>query len=119
VTLVVQISKPPFGHENTFAALYVASASLSKGVEVIVLLMGDGVYAAAKGQIGSQENIDLPPTEPQVKDIVELGGMVIAEAAALEMRNIKSHDLIEGIEVKELKEIQEVILDHGDKVVAF
>ena len=119
MTLVIQVSKPPFGHENTFAAFYVASASLSKGMDVIVLLMGDGAYAAVKGQIGAQENIDLPPTEPQVKDIIELGGRVIAEAAALEMRNIKSHDLIEGIEIKELKEIQEIILDHGEKVAAF
>jgi predicted peroxiredoxin len=119
MALVVQISKPPFGHENTFAGLYVASASLSKGLEVIALLMGDSVYVAAKGQIGAQKNIDLPPTEPQVKDIVELGGRVIADAAAFRERGMESPDIIEGIEVKELKEIQEVILDHGDKVVAF
>jgi sulfur relay (sulfurtransferase) complex TusBCD TusD component (DsrE family) len=117
--IIVQITKPPFGQENTFAGLYVASASLSKGLEVIVILMGDGVYAAEKGQIDPQRNIFLPPTETQLSDIVELGGRVIVDRNALYERGIEDGKLIGGLEVKEMGEIQNVILDHGDKVVAF
>jgi len=117
--IIVQITKPPFGHENTFAGLYVASASLSKVLDVIVILMGDGVYVAEKGQIDPQKNIFLPPTETQLNDIVDLGGRVIVDKNALYERGIEYEKLIAGVEVKEMKEIQNVILDHGDKVVAF
>ena len=47
---VIEISHPPFGHENTFAGLYVATASLSKAMDIVVVFRGDGVYTCRKGQ---------------------------------------------------------------------
>jgi predicted peroxiredoxin len=119
VKLVIEISHPPFGHENTFAALYVATASLSKGYDVIVVLRGDGVYTARKGQIDPQKNINLPPTENQVEDIIELDGRVIVDSKALEERGIAKDELIEEIEVLDTQAIHDVILDEGEKVVTF
>jgi len=58
VSVAIEISHPPFGHENTFAALYVASASLSKGYEVTVVLRGDGVYTGRKGQVNPLAGLD-------------------------------------------------------------
>jgi len=37
VKAVIEISHPPFGHENTFAGLYVATASLSKAMDIVVV----------------------------------------------------------------------------------
>ena len=119
VKVIIEISHPPFGHENTFAGLYVASASLSKGYEVIVILRGDGVYAARKGQIKPQEMINLPSTESQVEDILELDGKVIVDSAALEERGISVDELIENIEVMDTIAIHDIILDEGEKVVTF
>jgi predicted peroxiredoxin len=118
VTVVVEISHPPFGHENTFAALYVASASLSKGYEVTVILRGDGVYTARKGQLEPLEKINLPPTENQVEDIIELDGRVVVDKNALYTRGIEPTELIDGIEIVDTNEIHDIILDHT-KVVTF
>jgi len=118
VNVVVEISHPPFGHENTFAALYVASASLSKGYEVTVILRGDGVYTGRKGQDEPLKKINLPPTESQVEDIIELDGRVVIDKNAMEVRGIEPDELIDGIEVVDTVEIHDIILDH-EKVVTF
>lgn len=119
VNVVVDISHPPFGHETTFAGLYVASASLSKGMDVTVILRGDGVYTGRKGQAEPLKKINLPPTETQIEDILELDGRIVAGREALSMRGIEPDELIEGIEILDTQEIHDIILDHGDKVVTF
>lgn len=119
VKVVIDISHPPFGHENTFAGLYVATGSLSKGMDVTVILRGDGVYTGRSGQIDPQKHINLPPTEDQVNDIIELGGRVVADNKSLSQRGIAPNELIEGVEVLDTDQIHDIIIDRGDKVVAF
>lgn len=119
VNVIVEISHPPFGHENTFAALYVASASLSKGMDVVVILHGDGVYTGRGGQNAPLEQINLPPTEDQVEDIIELDGRVIADKDALSQRGISEDELIDGVEILNTTQIHDLILDFGEKVIAF
>ena len=117
--IVVELSHPPFGHEHTFAGLYVATASLSKGMDVVVGLRGDGVYTGMKGQVEPQKNICLPPTEAQVEDILDLDGRVVADRASLETRGLSEKELIEGIEIMETTEIHSLILKEGTKIIAF
>jgi predicted peroxiredoxin len=119
VKVVIDISHAPFGHEHTFAGLYVASASLSKAMDVIVILRGDGVYTGRKGQVEPLENIHLPPTEDQVSDIIELDGRVVADKESMDLRGIGTNELIDGIEVLDANDIHDIILDHGEKVVVF
>ncbi len=119
VKVVITITHPPFGHEYTFAGLYVASASLSKGYDVTVILYGDGVYTGRSGQIESLVQINLPPTDNQVKDIIELDGRVVAEKNSMDERGISKDELIEGVEVLDISEIHDILLDHGEKVIAF
>jgi sulfur relay (sulfurtransferase) DsrF/TusC family protein len=117
--IIVELSHPPFGHEHTFAGLYVATASLSKGMDVTVLLRGDAVYTALKGQVEPQRLIALPPTEEQVEDILSLDGRVIAETRSMETRGLGPDELVEGIEVMSTEEIHELLLSEGDHVIAF
>jgi sulfur relay (sulfurtransferase) DsrF/TusC family protein len=119
VNLVVDITHPPFGHENTFAALYVAAASLSKGYEVLVVMREDGVFSGRAGQQEPLEKINLPPTESQVKDVIELDGRVIADKGSMERRGIAEDELIAGIEVQNSENINELILEHGGHVISF
>lgn len=118
-TVMIEITHPPFGHEKAFAALYVATASLSKGMDVIVVLRGDGVYLARHGQVDPLKNINLPPTEDQVRDILELDGRVLADEGALDMRGIEPDELIDGVECMGPDAIQGVVLDEGDKILTF
>lgn len=117
--IVVEFSKPPFGHENTFAGLYVALVSVTKGREVTVVLRGDGVYTGLAGQDDPQGNIHLPETEQQVQDIIDLDGRVVAEQEALDARGIKQEDLLEEIEILSAQEINDIIREFGDHVVTF
>jgi predicted peroxiredoxin len=117
--VIIEISHAPFGHENTFAGLYTATASLSKGMDVTVILRDDGVFTGLMGQNDPLKNINLPPTEDQIEDIIELDGRVIADSEALSIRGISQDELIEGIEILNTQEIYDIILDHGEKVVTF
>jgi predicted peroxiredoxin len=119
VKVLIEITRAPFGHENTFAGLYVASGSLSKGMDVSVVLRGDGVYTGRKGQVDPQSNINLPPTEDQVKDILELGGRILVDKSSLHNRGIEDDELIDGVEILDTNSIHDIILDHGEKVVVF
>lgn len=119
MAIVVTITQPPFGHENAFAGLYVGSASLSKGLEVVVLLMGDGVYNARKGQVDPLKNIFMPPTENQVQDIVDMGGRVLIEKEALWERGIEPSELLQGVEILESSKMMDTILENGEKIVGF
>ena len=51
---LVIIDKAPYGHENALSGVYIAIASLDKGIKSDVLLMGDGVYSAIKNQIAEK-----------------------------------------------------------------
>lgn len=119
MAIVVEISHPPYGHENPFAGLYVASAALSKGMSVVVILRGDGIYTARKGQEEPLKHINLPSVGDQISDIVDLDGRVIADCEALAVRGVEPSELIEGIEILDTDEIHDIILDTADKVVAF
>ena len=117
--VVIEVGHPPFGHENTFAGLYVATASLSKGMDVIVVLRGDGVYTGRRGQIDPLKNINLPATEGQIEDVIELDGRVVADKEALAGRGIDWSELIDGVEVLARNEIHDILLGYGKHAVAF
>ncbi len=119
MAIIVTISQPPFGHENAFAGLYVGSASISKGLEVLVLLLGDGVYNARKGQVDPLKNIFMPPTEAQVQDIIDMGARVLVEKEALWERGIEPSELLEGVEIMESSAMMDTIIENGEKIVGF
>jgi len=118
VNLVVEITHPPYGHENTFAGLYVALTSLAKGMNVTVILHGDGVYTALKGQ-SPEKKINVLSTEAQIQDILAIGGKVIAYRDALIHRGIVKEEMIEGIEIYDSPEIYDMMLESTDKVIVF
>jgi predicted peroxiredoxin len=118
-SVIMELTHPPFGRENTYAALFIGSASVSLGVEVTVVLTGEGVYVGLKGQVDPQGNIDLPSTEQQVWDFMELGGRMVVEEQSLSARGIFSAELIEGLEVLDSKNVADLMLDKGDQIMVF
>jgi predicted peroxiredoxin len=117
--ITVLITHPPFGHENTFAGLYVASAALSKGFEITVAMTGDGVYAGRKGQVDPLANINMPSTEDQVRDIIDLGGRLIVDQGSITERGITEGELIEGVELQPLGKIHDLMLNEGEIIITF
>jgi sulfur relay (sulfurtransferase) complex TusBCD TusD component (DsrE family) len=117
--VIVQISNPPYGRENTFSALYIATASVSKGIDAKVILIEDGVFTAKKGQLEPQKAINMPSVEEQIRDLLDLGARVIVERQAAEIRGIVPEELIEGTEILDLKEIQDIVIDDGELIVGY
>jgi len=118
-SVIMELTHPPFGRENTYAALFVGSASVSMGIEVTVLLAGEGIYVGLKGQNDPQGRINLPSTEKQVRDFMELGGRVVVEQQSLEDRGIAAGELIEGLEILDSSTIADLMLDKGDHIMVF
>lgn len=119
VSVIMEITHPPFGRENTYAALFIASASVALGVEVAIILTGEGVYAGLKGQVDPQKNISMPPTEKQVRDFLFFGGTVVADGHSMAARGIKESDLIEGIKVLDRPAAVDLLLEKGEHVLVF
>lgn len=117
--ILIEISHPPFGPENTFTGLYVATASLSKGMDVIVVMIGDGVLSGRKKSNENYKNPNLPDIENQIEDILELDGRVVADNQALLLRGIGRKELIYGIEILDTHDIQDIILNYGEHIIAF
>lgn len=117
--IVVEVTHPPFGHEQAFAGLYVALASLSKAVDAVVVLSGDGVFCALKGQDKPLERLQLPPTEEEIRDILDMGGRVVVQTESLTERAIAPEDLIDGVETLARTEVFALISGHGEMVISF
>lgn len=117
--LVIDVGHAPFGRENAYAGFFVAMAWSSVGNEVWVLLRGDGVHAARKGQGDAMKEIGLPPTEKQVRDILGEGGVVIAERGALEARAMAEAQLIEGVRVMDGREMDRLVLENAERFLSF
>jgi predicted peroxiredoxin len=119
VSIIMEITHPPFGRENTYAALFIASASVALGIEVTIALTGEGVYSGLKGQTDPQKNINMPSTEGQIKDFLFLGGTVVVDERSMVTRGIRETELIEGIKVLDRSAVVDLILAKGEHVLVF
>jgi len=116
--LVLDIAHAPFGHENAYAGLFVAMAWVSVGNDALVVLRGDGVFAARRGQADSMKEINLPNTEKQVRDILGEGGKIVADAESMKARSISANDLVEGIDVVSPEQIRSLIAEKGERLIS-
>ncbi|HVO78124.1 MAG TPA: DsrE family protein [Methanomassiliicoccales archaeon] len=116
--LVLDIAHGPFGHENAYAGLFAGMAWVSVGNDVLVILRGDGVFAARKGQADSMKEINLPNTEKQVRDILGEGGRIVADSESLKARSLSASQLVEGVDVAPPSEIRVLMVEKGERLIS-
>jgi sulfur relay (sulfurtransferase) DsrF/TusC family protein len=96
--------------DDVVGALILADTLLTKGMDVTVLLRGDGVYAALAGQrprtIGLESHID------HLEAAVEMGARVLAVCEDLDARGLKAKDLVPYVEEVAEKAIPALMADH-------
>jgi sulfur relay (sulfurtransferase) DsrF/TusC family protein len=96
--------------DDVVGAFILADTLLTKGIEVTILLRGDGVYAAQAGQkprtIGLDSHID------HLEAAVEMGATVLAVAQDLKVRNLTQADLVEYAKSIDEKEIAALMTQH-------
>ena len=116
-TLTIIINSSPYGNEQVWNALRLATASISTsiGMSVNVFLLGDAVVGAKKGQKTPEGYYNL---EKMLRDLTASGAKILACGTCLNSRAITKEDLIEGIEVGTMLKLAGWIKD-SSKVLSF
>ncbi len=97
-SLSIIISKPPFGTIHAAEALRMANGAISYGHSVSILLIGDGVYAARKGQ--RAEETGWTSLSPILGKSATSGrARVFAGRKSAADRGLGEDDLIQGVQL--------------------
>lgn len=113
--IAVLINASPYGSELPYNALRVAAALALAGQDVEVLLMGDGVNTARRGQDPRTAHA---PLEPMLAELVEKGASVTLCGTCCQTRGLREEDLVEHVTVGTIHDFARVIAA-SDKVVSF
>ncbi|MEM2915261.1 MAG: DsrE family protein, partial [Candidatus Bathyarchaeia archaeon] len=89
---VIIITKPPYGHENAYGALYTAIAGQETTLPSTIVLVGDGVYCALKNQT-SEDTIRYPSIE-KLFHTLSAGTEILVEETSLVERKIPKESII-------------------------
>jgi predicted peroxiredoxin len=97
--------------DDLYGALLTANAALAKGLNVTLYLIEEGVFACKKNQnpmkIGLSNNLD------ELNDFLELGGKLVVDDASIYERGINKEELIDGVEIVDIKNINDLIINHN------
>jgi sulfur relay (sulfurtransferase) complex TusBCD TusD component (DsrE family) len=113
--IAVLINASPYGSELPYNAMRVAAALELGGQQVELLLMGDGVNVARRGQDPRAAHA---PLEPLLAELVGKGVGVTLCGTCCQTRGLQEADLIEGVAVGIIHDFARVI-GASDKVVSF
>ena len=116
-SVVILITSAPYGRENTYGGLYTAIASLDLGLRTVVVLMGDGVYSALKGQ--SAEKSLGYPTIGDLFHQLHPEAKIYAESSSLRERGLEQTDLIEIVEPIPDRELPDIFLRYGEAIIRY
>ena len=114
-SVVILVTSAPYGRENTYGGLYTAIASLDSELRTVVVLTGDGVYSALKGQ--SAEKSLGYPTIGDLFYQIHPRAKIYAESSSLKERGLGKTDLMEIVEPIEDTEVLEVFVKYGDAII--
>lgn len=95
---LIMLTRGTYGHwDDAFSAIQVGNAVLAVEEAATMLLVGDGVYFAVKGQdpsgIGFMNNIHF------IQDFLDLGGRMVALNTSMQKRGLAQEELLDGVEV--------------------
>jgi tRNA 2-thiouridine synthesizing protein D len=115
-SILVLITKPPYGLEDAFAGLRLGLAMAVNGMKTSVLFMEEGVYNA----IGTQKAdvLKMPSNIDATKDLYEFDVPVYVVSEDLAARGIQESRLFEGLKVIPATKARDLIAEH-DSVTTF
>jgi sulfur relay (sulfurtransferase) DsrF/TusC family protein len=116
-SIVIIISKAPYGHETVHGGLYTAIACLNEAARVIVVLINDGVYSALKGQ-HPERALGYPSIEDLLYALFP-DGKVVVDASSLRERGIRREELVETVEVISEDRLLNMILEAGEVILTY
>jgi len=115
-SVLVMITKPPYGLEEAFAGLRMALAMGVNGMKTSVLFVEDGVYNA----VGTQkpEAVKMPSNIEATKELYDFDIPVFVVKEDLEGRGIPESRLFEGLNTVPAAKVKDLVAEH-DLVTTF
>lgn len=115
MSVVILINSSPYGSEQPFNALRLAQALELAEEPVELLLMGDAVNAARRGQDPRTAHASL---EVLLIGLIEKGVTVTLCGTCCQTRGLKEADLAEGVVTGTIHDFAHIVKGN-DKVVSF
>ncbi|MBN1677656.1 MAG: DsrE family protein [Candidatus Thermoplasmatota archaeon] len=115
-SLLVVITKPPYGLEEAFAGLRLALAMAVNGMKTTVLMLEDGVFNSVATQ--KPEAIKMPSNIEATKDLYDFEVQVYVVKEDLQARGIPESSLFEGLKAIESAKMKDLIAEH-DLITTF
>jgi len=115
-SILVLVTKAPYGLEEAFAGLRLALAMGVNGMKTSVLMMEDGVFNA----VGTQkpEAVKMPSNIEATKELYDFEVPVYVVKEDLAARGIPESKLFEGLKVVPAAKAKDMLAEH-DVVTTF
>jgi len=109
-SMLVLITKPPYGLEDAFAGLRLGLAMAVNGMKTSVLMLEDGVFNAVAAQ--KPEAIRMPSNIEATKELYDFEVPVYVVKEDLAARGISESQLFEGLKVVPASDIRKLVAEH-------
>ncbi len=111
----VIVTQPPYGKEDAFSAIPMASSQVAAGNEASLIFASGGVHSIVKGQKTGYGDLavwikDVPPVEAEITKNIELVKFFALDRD-IEKRGIADSEIIDGIKKISLDELTDMILE--------
>ncbi len=114
-SLLILLCETPFQSESVDHALNLGKSALSKGHEVDIYLMMDGVYGPVNTQSG--EPFHMESISHRFGELVELGAKVSGCRVCMELRGVLVEMLPHGVDIGGIFDLGEMV-ERSDVVVS-
>lgn len=115
-SILVLITKPPYGLEEAFAGLRLALAMGVNGMKTSVLMLEDGVFNALAAQ--KPDIVKMPSNIEATKELYDFEVPVYVVKEDLDARGIPESKLFEGLKIISSSKAKEMVAEH-DLVTTF
>ena len=115
-SILVLITKPPYGLEEAFAGLRLALAMGVNGMKTSVVMLEDGVYNAVAGQ--KPDAVKMPSNVEATKELYDFEVPVYVVKEDLDARGIPESKLFDGLKVVPAAAVRELATSH-DVITTF
>lgn len=109
-SILVLVTKPPYGLEDAFAGLRLALAMAVNGMKTSVLMIEDGVFNAIATQ--KPEAVRMPSNIEATKELYDFEVPVYVVKEDLAARGISESKLFEGLKAVPASEARRLLAEH-------
>ncbi len=111
----VIVTQPPYGKEDAFSAIPMASSQVAAGNDASLIFVSGGVHSVVKGQKTGYGDLavwfkDVPSVESEITKNIDTVSFFALDSD-IEKRGISDSEIISGIKKLSLDELTDMILE--------